>query len=939
MNLSIHDFTIIWLDANNEQPDTFFDRPSILTSIISDLHTFDNPSDCLDYITSIHSNIRIFLLVSGQLGKSIMSMMHDHSKICYVYIYCTNRKQHEKWTKDYSKIRGIYVDRTVLLHQLTADVALYSKELSAPITLFKRDDLSKQERSIRNLSKESSMFMWFQLLLETLLDSKQTINARKEMLNECKREYQEDPVQSSKIEEFEANYSPTEAVRWYTRDCFLFRLVNRAMRTQNIDTIYTYRSFILDLHKQLCRLSISTLDIDEVYRGQLMAFEEIEHMRSNINGLISINTYFSTSKRLYIASGFSGGGLGRPCLESVVFTIKIRPNMTEKPFANIQDYSYISQEGEVLFSAGTIFQIIDVSELTDGIWSVELNLSSDIQEQWYDVMRYLRTEMTARPTLVTLGNFLSEMGDLDKSERYYHLLMNELENEEDTGAILTAIAAVHFRKNDFTRALNYCNQGLEQLTALPHIHPDLATAYNIMGMIQLELNQLDDAVQYFKYALNVHEQTLPNDDPLIAADLHNMATVDLKAERFDEALTRFNRSLQIKLAVLPADHPLVGHTYANMGLLFAKQKQWTKAHYFYDKAIDIQQKTLPITHPDLAVSYANKASALVGEKQFDRALQLYNQALAIELARDPLCTSHLVNIYEQIGLIYIQTREHTEAIYSFEKALQHELNCHASWNQLCPLRNNLGTAHYKNGNYQLALKEYEAALDLIPSDDNSSKRFSTLNNIATAYFSMENYSYALQFYQKLIDTLDNINISPSKDNLMLIYQNIGLCYLAIEDNDLALEYFARVLSFTENPSILSKTHSYIADIFLNKNELTNAIENYELALKYDSSNEDFVITTYNSIGTAHHLLNDISKALSNYQHALNILHKARSNDTCALAAAYGNIANVYWQVDDFTNAIEYYTRQLNLETDPDVKHQIEEDIENIRLHLQLRDHL
>ncbi len=62
-----------------------------------------------------------------------------------------------------------YTDRTILLNQLTADVTLHSKELSAPISLCKRDDLSKQEKSIRNLSKESSMFMWFQLLFETLL--------------------------------------------------------------------------------------------------------------------------------------------------------------------------------------------------------------------------------------------------------------------------------------------------------------------------------------------------------------------------------------------------------------------------------------------------------------------------------------------------------------------------------------------------------------------------------------------------------------------------------------------------------------------------------------------------------------------------------------------------------------------------------------------------
>ena len=76
-------------------------------------------------------------------------------------------------------------------------------------------------------------------------------------------------------------------------------------------------------------------------------------------------------------------------------------------------------------------------------------------------MLYLGTEISGPLTLVTLGDFLSETGDLDKSGHYYSLRMNKLENEEDTGAILTAITALYFRKNQFTDALDYCSHGLE----------------------------------------------------------------------------------------------------------------------------------------------------------------------------------------------------------------------------------------------------------------------------------------------------------------------------------------------------------------------------------------------------------------------------------------------------------------------------------------------
>lgn len=702
------------------------------------------------------------------------------------------------------------------------------------------------------------------------------------------------------------------------------------MRTQNIDFIYKYRAFIIDLHKQLSSLNSDTQDIVEVYRGQLMTFEEIQQMRTNINGLISINTYFSTSIHSSVASNFSGGGLGRPYFESVIFTIRIRQNITDKPFAFIQNFSYMSQEGEVLFSAGTVFRIIDVIEVNDGMWSVEVELSTEIQEQWYDVMLYLRAEMSDRPTLVTLGHFLSEMGDLNKSEQYYKLLMGELENEDDRGSILTAIGAVHYWKKDFSQALHYCGRGLEQLRSLSYIHPDLGTAYNTMGTIYLELDQLDNAMHYLNYALNVHQKTLKNDHILIAADLNNMGMVDLQAHRFDIALDRLNRSLQIKRSVLPADHPSVGHGYANMALLYSQQQKWLDSHSFYDQAIEIQRKILPPLHPDLATTYANKARVFISEKQFDSALQLYKQALEIHLKRSPLCARYLIDAYEHIGLICIHIADYTQAICSFEKALQHALDSHAAWNQQCSLRNNLGTVHYKTGDCSMALKEYETALHLIPTDDRSSTFVSTLNNIATIYFTMEKYSIALHFYQKLIDVFNSLESLPSDANLISIYQNIGLCYLALENHNLALEYFTRVLSLTQNLPILSKMHSYIADAYLGKNEFVAAVKNYERALELDSSNENFVIMTYNSIGIAYFHADDTNRALCSCQQALSIQLAREFIDDSELATTYNNIANIHCKTANLTEAIHYYHKQLALETDTNIRSQIEENIETIQ---------
>ena len=53
------------------------------------------------------------------------------------------------------------------------------------------------------------------------------------------------------IDEFEEEYSEEYALWWYTRDTFLFRELNKALRFQNIDWLFQFRFFIHDMHKLL----------------------------------------------------------------------------------------------------------------------------------------------------------------------------------------------------------------------------------------------------------------------------------------------------------------------------------------------------------------------------------------------------------------------------------------------------------------------------------------------------------------------------------------------------------------------------------------------------------------------------------------------------------------------------------------------------------------
>jgi hypothetical protein len=153
-------------------------------------------------------------------------------------------------------------------------------------------------KSTRDLTEEKVTFLWLQLLNDILINMPQLPTACNEMLAECRLACVDDSVQLRQIDEFREKYKSEDAVYWYTREIFLYPLLNRALRTENVDIIFKFRMIIIDLCRQLAHLFDSatyTTPTLTVYRGQRMSPCEIEKLCNNVSGLISMNSFVSTT--------------------------------------------------------------------------------------------------------------------------------------------------------------------------------------------------------------------------------------------------------------------------------------------------------------------------------------------------------------------------------------------------------------------------------------------------------------------------------------------------------------------------------------------------------------------------------------------------------------------------------------------------------------------
>ncbi|CAF4982851.1 unnamed protein product, partial [Rotaria sp. Silwood1] len=330
----------------------------------------------------------------------------------------------------FEQVKGIFTNLDELIERIKADQKTRAKaEEPVGISIFNRSD---KEYTHKNLKSENGSFMWFQLLIEVLICMQHSSTAKKELIDVCKRQYQNNSKELSIIDEFEDDYDSSNAVWWYTRESCLYRLLNKALRVQNIDILFSFRFFIKDMFKSLTeehkKMKRSLTDhFIRVYRGQIISTDEFDRIQKSIGEFISINSFFSTSRNRKQALGFIRSVVSSDAIKKILFEIKVDIRLSTKPFADVTNLSYFKQEEEIIFMLGSIFRIshIDYSE-QDEVWIADLTLCNENDHDLRDLFAYHKEKLGQDLTnVVSLGDILFKMGEFDKAKQYYKRILTE----------------------------------------------------------------------------------------------------------------------------------------------------------------------------------------------------------------------------------------------------------------------------------------------------------------------------------------------------------------------------------------------------------------------------------------------------------------------------------------------------------------------------------
>ena len=671
-DLNYEDVTLIWLDSDIETDADCLDTKCHLHTIVNYLKVFDDAQKAIDYIKSA-VNEHVFLIVSGSLGHSVLPEMIDVCQLKVIYVFCLDESKHAELASKYEKVAGVFVDKHQLFQHLASRVRAYEKSLSV-MSIFKRKDVSIEETSTRGfLAEERVTLMWVRSFCEIMLHVPLDKDlAKQDMISECRSYYRDSPSNLKKIELFETYYAEDLAIYWYTLDSFVYRLVNRALRTRDIDIIFRFRFFIVDLYQQLKQhhtkyiQSLSPVDttttrIRTLYRTQLLGDGEAETLQDSVGGYVCPNSFFSTSEDLERTKFF---GSGSSASNSVIFQIDIPDSYYENigkslayshPFYKLDDVSQFEDEKEIIFSLGTLFRVVSVEKRP--YLHVQLQFEGDYDDQ-YDM----------RPTDEELENKRYDWQSRREVDDRILLLAEQLP-DSCRSPVIYYIKYCYFHDENYVigdETLSTYRKGFDLLIkCLPDYHHLLTvTMYLGMGSLYRGNGQHALARQFGETALQLAETHLNHCSDSVLVCYNYLAVLHLLVDQYKEALLIYEKMLTIAAERNNDSASLAVY----QAIIFLKDMN-DDAQYAFVCCKKIAELKRKLGCEDVAKTYFHFGSAYKNLGNFRMAVHCFKQHFCCLMQRNAP-VDRLIQAYSLVADAYGDQQHYIAAAQAHLRLLQ-----------------------------------------------------------------------------------------------------------------------------------------------------------------------------------------------------------------------------------------------------------------------------
>ena len=566
-----YSYTIVWCDSQigdeggaEDDSHTLSRLRRVIGSRRQLIHGFHDVEECREFLKELDN---VLLIVSGRDGKTLVPEIHNAENIFKIFIFCMNDAAYRSWSKHYAKVHGVYTNINDICQ-------IFNQYFSAlqPIE-FDKFQCSFLQPITDGAPMDDDRRMFIYSICSQMILSK--VKLPKELMIElCNQEYPYDYV-ANLMTKFESSYSSQDAIVWFTKDRLYQELVNHALRSNDLYSLFALNFFIRDINSQLTLLYQQSPRLVEplvLYFNQTISCEEFEKFRNKSDLLICVNEFlFANSERGLAYRFLEDQAVRRPkdCV-NVLFKILVPTSNTPNAhYANIGNASRFALEREYLFAMGSIFRIENVDRLEEyeSAWMVHLTLVDKEDPQLLPFNHFIRK------------NYLRDDTDFERltsmlKSRLYQFRINR-----------------HFFDTHF-------NWNLKQIrTILVRLH---------LGMILDCVGQYDEALSYYTSILKFIVENTQKDSAekqIFLAPFYSMMSQTsqqkgLDAVAFKQGYKSFEiltKSAQQSLLI----DDIAAVCNCNFASILEQQGKNPEAVNHYRAALIIRSRYLPENHREL----------------------------------------------------------------------------------------------------------------------------------------------------------------------------------------------------------------------------------------------------------------------------------------------------------------------------------------------------
>ncbi|CAF2108661.1 unnamed protein product [Rotaria magnacalcarata] len=214
-------FFLMWLDGNMDRTvDRYRNTLVYLQNIANDVYTFTQPDECIDFLTEVDDR-KAFLILSDPIGKEILPLIHDIRNLQSIYIFGEHKAQHDDWNNSWNKIKGKYVEIVPIFEALKMSIKqINQNDISLSLINIKEED------SRQNLDQLEPSFMYTQIFKEVLFETDPTELNKEDFVQFWRNESKHNNITLEIIDEFDRDYCLQSTIWWYTRQSFIYEMLN-----------------------------------------------------------------------------------------------------------------------------------------------------------------------------------------------------------------------------------------------------------------------------------------------------------------------------------------------------------------------------------------------------------------------------------------------------------------------------------------------------------------------------------------------------------------------------------------------------------------------------------------------------------------------------------------------------------------------------------------